>query len=172
MNEEKLIFNGSIFTLVTKQVEINGLQVQRDIIRHPGGVGVLVCQDHKILLVKQFRHAINQETLEIPAGKLEYGEDPKVCGLRELNEETGYTCQSLVPVFSFVSTPGFCDERIWVFEAKHPEKADIRLEQDPDENIEYIWMDLHRAYGKIRKGQIEDAKTVIAIQHAMLESEN
>ena len=104
--KENIIYKGKIFDLIQKDVVINDKIYQRDIIRHPGGVGVLVTKEGKILFVKQFRHAINKETLEIPAGKLEYGEDPKTCGMRELNEEAYLECEELQLITSIVSTPG------------------------------------------------------------------
>ena len=87
--EEKEIYKGAIFTLTQKQVKVNGMQVQRDIIHHPGGVGILLIHENKLLLVQQMRPAINQKTIEIPAGKLEYGEDPYEAGMRALN---GFYC--------------------------------------------------------------------------------
>lgn len=107
---EKVIYEGPIFTLVKEDVTIKNKVYQRDIIHHPGGVGILCMINHKILLVKQVRQAIDLETIEIPAGKLEYGEDPLECGMRELNEETGYACSSMRLIQSFYTTPGFCDE--------------------------------------------------------------
>ena len=167
--KEKEIFKGAIFTLVEKDVKIHDKIYKRDIIHHPGGVGVICILDNKILLVKQYRHAITKTTLEIPAGKLEYGENPKECGLRELNEEAGMECESLELVQSFVSTPGFCDERIWIYKAIHPKITNHRLDLDEDEDIETIWMDLDEAYKKIKSNEIDDAKTVIAILHMLLE---
>ena len=166
--EEKEIFKGVIFTLVQKEVEVNSIRVNRDIIRHPGGVGVLLQIDHKILLVRQMRHAINQDTLEIPAGKLEYGENPKECGIRELNEEACYEASDLNLIYDIVSTPGFCDERIKIYEAIDPKKASVHLSQDIDEDIQLLWMDLDEAYQKCLDQTIIDAKTIIAIQYAKL----
>lgn len=166
---EKEIYDGLIFRLIQRDVEINGIKTKRDIILHPGGVGVILLKDDKILLVSQYRHAIEKETLEIPAGKLEYGEDPMECGLRELNEETGYTCKKMEPIFSFVSTPGFCNERIWIYKAIEPELAQVKFDQDPDEDIHQIWIDIDKAYRLVQDGTIDDAKTVIAIQHVILE---
>ena len=167
--EEKEIFKGKIFTLVQKEVEVNGFHTNRDIIHHPGGVGVLLMVDHKICFVSQFRHAIMQQTLEIPAGKLEYGENPKECGLRELNEEAGYEAEDLELIFAFVSTPGFCDEKIWIYKAIQPKETNHRLDLDEDEDIELCWMDIDEAYQKCMNGEIIDAKTILAIQHAKME---
>ena len=167
--EEKMIYKGIIFDLVSKDVKIKDKVYKRDIIRHPGGVGVICIVDGKILLVKQFRPAINSETLEIPAGKLEYGEDPMECGLRELNEETGMECEKLELLLSFVSTPGFCDERIWIYKAINPTKAKIQFAKDEDEEIDIVWLDLETAYEYTKNGKIDDGKTIIAISQIMAE---
>ncbi len=167
MNEKK-IYEGIIFDLVRKDVLINGKTYPRDIIRHPGGVGVLCVRDGKVLLVRQFRPAINEETLEIPAGKLEYGEDPMKCGLRELNEEAGMEADALKLIQILVSTPGFCDERIYIYEAVNPQTADHFLAQDEDEDVDSLWLSIEEAYEKVKSCQIKDAKTIIALQHAML----
>lgn len=158
------IYEGPIFTLVK---EDHGGHIY-DLIRHPGGVGILCIQNNSILLVKQFRPALHDMTLEIPAGKLEYGEDPAACGLRELNEETGYECDSLELVQHFVSTPGFCDENLWIYEAKGLRKAEHKLPMDPDEDISQMWIELDEAYEMACRGKIVDAKTLIAIYRAVL----
>lgn len=166
--KEKEIYDGLIFRLVQREVKIHDKTYLRDIIHHPGGVGVLCVVDDKILLVKQYRHAIEKETLEIPAGKLEYNEDPRECGIRELNEETGYECEEFELVQSIVSTPGFCDERIWIFQANGIKKTTHRLAMDESEDLNELWIPLEEAYTKINTGEIDDAKTVVAILHAML----
>lgn len=166
--KENVIYKGKIFDLIQKKVVINNKIYQRDIIRHPGGVGVLVTKENKILFVKQFRHAINKETLEIPAGKLEYGEDPKTCGIRELNEEAYLECEDLQLITSIVSTPGFCDELIWIYEAKNIKATTHHLAQDEDENIDLVRLDIKDAYQMILDQKIDDAKTIIAIQYAYI----
>ena len=166
--KENVIYKGKIFDLIQKNVVINNKIYQRDIIRHPGGVGVLVTKENKILFVKQFRPAINKETLEIPAGKLEYGENPKTCGIRELNEEAYLECEDLQLITSIVSTPGFCDERIWIYEAKNIKATTHHLAQDEDENIDLVWLDIKDAYQMILNQKIDDAKTIIAIQYAYI----
>lgn len=162
----KTIYKGPIFTLEQRQVTIHGKEYNRDIIRHPGGVGVLLVVNQQILLVKQIRHAIDKETLEIPAGKLEYNEDIKEAAFRELNEEAGYTCEKLELFQAFVSTPGFCDEKIYLFEAIHPSKASVQLAMDEDEDITKVWIDIDTAYQYTQDGTIEDAKTILAIYRA------
>lgn len=163
------IYDGKIFQLTKDEVEIeNGIKVTRDIIHHHGGVGVVAIQDNQILLVKQYRYATKQSLLEIPAGKLEKDEDPYICGIRELEEETAYRCTSMKPITSFYSTPGFCSERIYLYEALDFMKVDNPIPMDDDECIELMWIDLPKANEMIAQGEIQDAKTIIAIQYAML----
>lgn len=167
--KEKEIFHGSIFNLVKKDFNINGTLHSRDIIRHPGGVGLLCVQEGKILLVSQERQAIEKQTLEIPAGKLEYHEDPLKAGLRELNEETGYECKECRLIQKFYPTPGYSDEMIYIYECFDLSKAKHRLEMDEDENIQLVWMPLSEALEKAWNSEIQDAKTILAIYHAVLE---
>lgn len=169
--KEKNLYKGMIFDLVEKEVEIHGKPYRREIIRHPGGVGVLCVKDERVLLVRQYRHAIEKETLEIPAGKLEYGDDPMTCGMRELNEEARLEADSLELIETIVSTPGFCDERIYIYKACNPRKAVHELAQDEDEDLDSFWLPLDEAYEKVRNREIEDAKTVVAIQYAVIEKE-
>lgn len=170
--KEKLVYSGPIFDFVQTEVEIKGKNYARDIIKVPGGVGILVVIEGKILLVKQHRAAIDEYTLEIPAGKLEYGEDPKSTAFRELNEETGYDCKDLVLIHHFVPTPAFCNENIWIYKAIDPVPALSRLEMDEDEEIELFWFPLEQAYEMIKNEQIQDAKTMLAIYYATLEGRN
>ena len=109
------VYEGTIFHMSRDEVEIKGKTYPRDVIHHDGGVGVLAIRDGKILLVRQYRYAIQKETLEIPAGKLEKGEDPYLCGLRELEEESGYTSERLETLCAMYSTPGFCSEKIYLY---------------------------------------------------------
>ncbi len=167
--KKETIYTGPIFTLNKEEFEKNGCIVSRDIIHHPGGVGILAIHKDQILLVKQMREAIQEITYEIPAGKLEYGEDPLSCGIRELNEETGYQAKSFTCFHAFHTTPGFCDEKIWLYEARGIEHATHPLDPDEDEDIECIWMPIEQAYAYVCDGTITDAKTMISIYKAMLE---
>ena len=102
-------------------------------------------------MVSQPRQAIGKQTWEIPAGKLEYGENPKECGIRELNEETGYECSSFDYFTSFYSTPGFCDEKIYLFQAKDPTPVKNKLDQDKDENVTHQWFDLEKVKEMLKR---------------------
>ncbi len=162
----KLIFDGNIFKVTQDTAQINGKCYSRDIVHHHGGVGILVIQKNKILLVKQFRYAIQETTFEIPAGKLEKDEDPYTCGLRELEEESGYTSPKLKPLCTMYSTPGFCNEQIHLYWTNQIEKVENPLPMDEDENIEIQWISLENALSMIELGKIKDAKTIIALQYA------
>lgn len=167
--KQKLVYSGPIFDFVQSEVEIKGKTYPRDIIKVPGGVGILLVINGQILLVKQHRAAIDAYTLEIPAGKLEYGEDPKETAFRELNEETGYDCKDLQLIHHFVPTPAFCNENIWIYKAIEPSLATNRLAMDEDEEIELFWMPVKEAYVRMQNEEIQDAKTMLAIYYAMME---
>lgn len=164
----KEIYQGSIFTMSKDEVEIKGKIYERDIIHHHGGVGVLAIKDNKILLVKQYRYAIGKESLEIPAGKLEKDEDPYTCGLRELEEESGYTSEKLYPICQMYSTPGFCNEKIYLYYTNHLIKVENPKAMDEDEEIETFWFSFDEIQAMLENGEIEDAKTIIALQFALL----
>ena len=164
----KSVYEGAIFQMTRDEVEINGQVYPRDVIHHNGGVGVLAIKDGKILLVKQYRYAIQEETLEIPAGKIEKGEDPCTCGLRELEEESGYTTERLETLCSLYSTPGFCNEKIYLYWTKKLVPVENPKAMDEDEDIETVWIDVRRAQAMVNDGTIQDAKTIIAIQFANL----
>ncbi len=164
----KSVYEGTIFQMTRDEVEINGQVFPRDVIHHDGGVGVLAIKDGKILLVKQYRYAVQEETLEVPAGKLEKGEDPYTCGLRELEEESGYTTERLETLCSLYSTPGFCSEKIYLYWTKKLIPVEHPRAMDEDEDIEVVWVDVRRAQAMVNDGTIQDAKTIIAIQFANL----
>ena len=163
------IFNGKIFSVDKDEVLVEEKQIHsmREIVRHHGGgVGVVAIDNHCILLVKQFRYAVNEELLEIPAGKLEPHEDPLNCGRRELEEETGYTTQNLQPITTFIPTPGYCDEHIHLFYTNQLEPCTAQHDGDADEVIEIIHYPLDKAMEDVNNGKIKDAKTIIGIYYA------
>ena len=133
---------------------------ERDIVLHNGGAGVCVVREGKICLVRQYRVALGRMTLEIPAGKLDPGEDPAVCAARELTEETGLVAQRLIPIAVSCSAPGFTNEKTRVFYAdgvsQHP------AHPDSDEFVDVVWVPLDEVVAAVRAGIIEDAKTVVS----------
>lgn len=169
-------YEGVIFSVTHDEVEIeNGSIAYRDVVHHHGGVGILAKRNNELLLVSQYRYATQQTLWEIPAGKLEKDEDPYTCGLRELEEESGYTSNALTLVTTFYSTPGFCSEKLYIYETEQLKKVEHPLPMDEDECITTAWFPIQKAYAMVKDGTIQDAKTIIAIQHAymnMLEHTN
>ncbi|MEC1961090.1 ADP-ribose pyrophosphatase, partial [Bacillus subtilis] len=106
------IFSGKVIDLYVEDVELpNGKASKREIVKHPGAVAVLAVTDEgKIIMVKQFRKPLERTIVEIPAGKLEKGEEPEYTALREPEEETGYTAKKLTKITAFYTSPGFADE--------------------------------------------------------------
>lgn len=164
----KELYQGPIFSMSKDEVEIKGCIYERDVIHHNGGVGVLAMQDGKLLLVKQYRYAIQQYTMEVPAGKLEAGEDPATCGMRELEEESGYGTNQLHELCALYSTPGFCSEKIYLYWSDSLQLIKHPRAMDEDEEIEICWVSINDAYEMVRRGEIQDAKTIIAIQFALI----
>ncbi len=140
----------------------DGRQSTFEIIRHPGGAAVLPeLADGRLLLIKQFRPAVGEMVYEIPAGRLEPDESPLECASRELIEEAGYRAAEILPLGSFFSTVGFCDEQIFLYLGKNLTSVEQQLE--PDEFIELCPMALDKALQKIGSGEIIDSKTQLAL---------
>ena len=163
------IYQGPIFKVVQDQVELpeGKGQAQRDLIFHNGAVAVIaITPENKMILVKQYRKAIEATSYEIPAGKLEVGEnaDPQAAALRELEEETGYTGQ-LELVYDFYSAIGFCNEKIKLYSASHLTKVENPRPQDEDETLELFEVSLEEAHLLLQNGDICDAKTIMALQY-------
>ena len=163
------IFEGKIIKVNVDTVELpNGKQATREIVRHPGAVGILaVTEDNQIILVKQYRKPMDQVLYEIPAGKLEPDEKPELCANRELKEETGYTATNMVQITKFYTSPGFADELIYLFKAKGIEAGEAT--PDEDEFVELVYLTLEESMEMIQSGKIVDAKTVVAIYHWQIE---
>lgn len=157
------VYQGKIINLRIDTVELPDQKYsKREIIEHPGAVAVVpITEDNKIVMVKQFRKAAEDCLLEVPAGKLEIGEEPLDCAKRELLEETGYKSDNLEYLFKFYTSPGFCNEEISVFVAKDLIK-DV-AQPDEDEYIEIEKYGIDELVEKISKEEIKDAKTITCI---------
>lgn len=151
--------------LIFRQDEVeqeSGRRTSRDVVFHPGAVAIAaLTADDEILLVRQYRYPTGQVTYEVPAGKLEKGEEPLVSAQRELAEETGYLAEKWASVTSFYTAPGFSNEKIHLFIAE--DLIEAQASPDPDEVIEFVKVPLVRAYEKTINGEIIDAKSIIAI---------
>lgn len=161
----ELVFKGKIFDIKHDEVELsNGAKSFRDIILHPGGVVIVAQKGEKIILVKQYRYAISESIFELPAGKLEKGEDPFEAAKRELREETGYIATNWQSLGYINTTAGICNERLYLYKA---EIGDF-VGQKPDENeiIDYFEFDKNNVFDMIKKGEINDAKTICGLMRA------
>ncbi len=164
--ERQEIFAGRVVHLSVERVLMpNGNTADVEIVRHPGAVAVVAVDDNnEVLLVRQYRHAVGEWLLEIPAGKLEPGEDPLDCVVRELEEETGFRPGTVEPLGGIWPTPGFSDERIWLFLASELEAGKQSLEQD--EVLTVVRMPLAEALDAARDGRICDGKSISALLRA------
>lgn len=156
------IFQGKIISLQVDTVKLpDGSEATREIVRHPGAVAVLAIHEGKMVVVEQFRKPLNKSEIEIPAGKLDPGESPETAAMRELKEETGYTADSLIPLGSYYTSPGFADEIIYIYAAENLQQGEMQL--DEDEFLQVTELTLEEAYEAMRQGRIHDAKTIHAL---------
>lgn len=160
------VYEGRVLNLRVDDVQYdNGHRSTIEVAEHRGGVAVIAQPaPHAIVLVHQFRPAIGRELWEVPAGKLEAGEEPLACATRELTEETGYRAQRLRKLWSFFTAPGFCTERLHLFVAEGLTPGPQATEED--ESIEVRTFDLDEAWRLVTADEIPDAKTQIALAWA------
>ena len=158
---EETAYRGKILDVHSLEVELpNGRRSKRDIVRHPGAAAVVaLTETGKIVLVRQYRTAIDRVTVEIPAGKLDPGEDPLDCAKRELHEETGFRAGRIRFLTSIVTSCGFCDEMIHIYLATHLEFD--APDPDDDEFVNVDLVPLSELIDAVLDGKIEDAKTVV-----------
>jgi ADP-ribose pyrophosphatase len=143
----------------------NGCSVALDIVRHPGAAAVVpFVSEREVLLIRQYRHAAGGSLLEVPAGKLDAGEAPEACARRELEEEAGQRAGRLEALGWIWTTPGFCDERIFLFAAFELSPAARR--PDDDEVIDVVRLPLDAALDLVWRGELTDAKSALALIHA------
>lgn len=157
------IFSGKFIDLRIDEVLLpNGKTSTREIVEHPGAVAVVALnKQNEVLMVRQYRKAVEKELLEIPAGKLEIGESKETCAKRELMEETGFYPKDLRYITSFYTTPGFTDEKMHLFLARDLQKNP--KEADEDEFIKIEVISFNEVVKKVYNGEIFDGKTIIGI---------
>lgn len=157
------IYEGKIVNLRIDTVELPGKKYsKREIVEHPGAVGIVpITEDGKIILVRQFRKAVEKPLLEIPAGKIEINEEPKETALRELFEETGFYSNKMEYIIEFYTSPGFSNEKVYLFLATELEKREA--EPNGDELIEIEMYDIKDLVEMVNRGEINDSKTIIGI---------
>jgi ADP-ribose pyrophosphatase len=159
-------YSGVIVNVRLDRAELeNGRIVRREVVEHPGGVGILPVDDEGCCyMVRQFRYPFSRQLLEIPAGKLEHGEDPKECAVRELGEETGFTADELIPLGKCLTSPGISSETLHLYLARGLRAGKAH----PDEN-EFLNVEKHplsELAAMAERNELEDAKTLIAVLKA------
>lgn len=160
------IYDGKVIHVRVEKVELpDGTTANRELIAHSGGVGVIaVTEDRQVFMVSQYRIAARSMMLEIPAGKLEYGEDPLECGKRELTEETGYKASEFTHLGEYYATPGYCEEKLNIYLARGLEFVGQHLDEGEFLNVKKYSLD--ELYEMVMDNKIYDAKTAIAILKA------
>jgi len=139
------------------------------ILSYPTWINVVAeTEDGELILERQYRHGLGVVSTEICAGVVEEGETPLQAAQRELEEETNLVAEEWVKMMEMVSTPGFCDEKITLFQAKNVTVQENAKPADEDEFVEILWMPLEEVMQKIQTGEIADAKTIIAAQYAWM----
>lgn len=165
--DSQLIFDGKVVKLYKDKIELStGKESFREVVKHSGGVVILAKKEDKILLVKQFRYPMKEVLYELPAGKLEQGEDPFEAAKRELEEETGYCADKWTNLGYVYTSPGYSDEKLYLYMAEdlkythcHPDEGEII------QAFEYKYDDVLKM---VDNGEINDAKTLCALMRAQI----
>ncbi len=159
-------YKGVIVTVRLDRAELtNGKIVRREVVEHPGGVTILPVDENGLCtMVRQFRYPFGRMMLEAPAGKLEPGEDPMDCALRELSEETGYSADEWVDFGSCCTSPGFSSEVLHIYLALGLHAG--RSHPDEDEFLNTVKIPLNELSRMVMAGEIDDAKTIVAVLKA------
>lgn len=165
--EEKTItsrklYEGTVFNLRQDKVEVLHGTSYRDIIEHNGGSVICpVTDDNKIVMVKQYRKAAEDFLLEIPAGKIDPGEDPYLTAVRELKEETGYTAEKITKLTEMLPTPGYSEEVLYIYLAEGLAPGETNF--DENEAIDIYHVPIEEAYEMVMNGEIQDGKSQVGI---------
>ncbi|MBE7086531.1 MAG: NUDIX hydrolase [Clostridiales bacterium] len=161
--KKNYVYEGKILTLRCDDAELpDGKPCKREIIEHSGGACVLYVEDGKALFVRQYRYAYGESIYEIPAGKLEKGEDPAKAAARELEEEAGVKADELKLLFVMYPTPGYTNEKIYIYQALGGKKTAACLDEGEFLDVEYI--PLEKVKEMLTNGEIKDGKSIIALQ--------
>ena len=163
IHNRTIVYRGNVFTLVRENVTLeNGTTTDVEFIEHPGAAAIIpMLSDTRVVLLKQYRHALKSYIWEIPAGTLDPQEEIISCAKRELTEETGYSAAQWHRLGEITPVPGYSDERIHIFLATDLQPTDRHL--DADEVIEVKEVDFSKALEMIGDGQIQDAKSIAGL---------
>ena len=161
--KKNYIYQGKILNLRCDDAELpDGNPCKREIVEHSGGACVLYVENGAVLMVRQFRYAYGESLYEIPAGKLNEGEDPMEAARRELEEEGGIRATHLKLLFINYPSPGYTNEKIYIYQAMDGEKVAAHL--DEGEYLDAEFIPLEKAKEMLKKGELRDGKTIIALQ--------
>ena len=166
MVSQETVYEGVIVNVRRDKARLmDGRITNREVVEHPGGVAVFAMDDQgRVALVRQYRYPMGEETLELPAGKLEPGEDPRDSGVRELAEETGLVPGTFEDMGCLYSSPGILAERIYLYFAKDLTQGPTH--PDDGEFVETVWLPYQDLVDKARRGEIKDGKTLVGILKA------
>ena len=166
VNKVEKLYRGDLFSFVTEDVTLpNGSRAEMAVVRHPGSTAVVpFLDDSKVVMERQYRHAVGGYLLEIPAGTMERGEAPADCAKRELEEETGFMATQIIEIGRVHIIPAYSDEIIHLYIAKGLVPSRQRL--DKDEIIKVVQCPFHQTLEMIDAGQITDALTILTLQRA------
>ena len=164
VTKSDLIFKGKVFNVQVDEIEYDsGNKGIREVAVHPGGaVVVAVTEDSKIIMVNQFRYPLQKNIFELPAGKLEYNEDPYNCAVRELEEETGYKAKKIKKLGQIYTTPGFCTELLHIYLAEDLIPGNHSREEG-EQGMEVFEFSKQQIEEKIDNNEITDAKSICGI---------
>ncbi len=163
--DTKTIFRGRVIEVSVDTISEGEITYEREVVHHAGSAVIVpVFDDGTIALVRQYRHPALRYLLEVPAGTLEPGEAPEKGAARELEEELGLVSGRLEKLSEFFVSPGFCEEKMWVYLATDLSETEQRLEDD--EIIEVVRIPFSQALSMITTGEIQDAKTIIGVMLA------
>ncbi|MDQ1729745.1 MAG: ADP-ribose pyrophosphatase [Pyrinomonadaceae bacterium] len=163
--DSKEIFHGRVFNVTVDSIREGDKIYEREVVQHPGSAVIIpVFADGTIALVRQYRHPAVRYLLEAPAGTLRRGEVPEAGAARELEEELGVVAGRLEQLSEFFVSPGFCEEKMWVYLAT--ELTETSQQLDDDEILEIVRLPFSQALSMITSGEIEDAKTIIGVMLA------
>jgi ADP-ribose pyrophosphatase len=159
------VYDGKVFNVDRDRVRMpNGRAVTVDVVRHARSVVLLpVPEPGHIILIKQYRYAVNRWLWELPAGSVDEGEEPEAAARRECHEEIGQVPETVVRLGSLLPTPGYCDEEMFFFRLSGLRETDERAAVDEDEDIEPKVFTLGEAREMVRRGEIADMKTVVGL---------
>lgn len=164
--QSRVVFRGPVFYVTLNQVqEPSGVKARRDMVRHPGSVVIMAIDDHRsvprVLLARQYRYAADDDLWELPAGRIDAGENELGAAKRELAEETGYTAAEWMRALFFYSSPGFLDETMAVYLARDLQRG--RAQPEEDEVIARRFFPLSTALAMIDRGAVRDGKTIAGV---------